>query len=76
MRKIKLNNGIAVQAMSTFSHYWPLEPRKEIFESTILAGIALRHNKSIVQIVLRWLLQQDIMMIPKTWNHEYLKENR
>ncbi|MCI5929872.1 MAG: aldo/keto reductase, partial [Prevotella sp.] len=30
---------------------------------------------SIVQIVLRWMMQQDIIMIPKTWNHDYLKEN-
>ena len=69
------SHGIAVQAMSTFSHYRSVEPRKEIFESEILTDIANYYNKSIVQIVLRWMLQQDIIIIPKTWNHEYLKEN-
>ena len=68
-------HGIAVQAMSTFSHYRSVEPRKELFESSILTEIAHKHNKSIVQIVLRWMMQQDIIMIPKTWNHDYLKES-
>lgn len=69
------SHGIAVQAMSTFSHYRSIEPRREIFESPTLKEIASHHNKSVVQIVLRWMLQQDIIMIPKTWNSEYLKEN-
>ena len=68
-------HGIAVQAMSTFSHYRSIEPRAEIFESAILNKIAQDHGKSVVQIVLRWMLQQDIIMIPKTWNFDYLKEN-
>lgn len=68
-------NGIAVQAMSTFSHYRSVEPREEIFCSPILKKIGAKYNKSVVQVVLRWMLQQDIIMIPKTWNFDYLKEN-
>ena len=68
-------NKISVQAMSTFSHYRSIEPRNEIFGNPILRNISNNHQKSIAQIVLRWMLQQDIILIPKTWNFEHLKEN-
>lgn len=68
-------HGIAVEAMSTFSHFRSTEPRKEILENEKLIDIANNHNKSVVQIVLRWLLQQNIIMIPKTWEEKHLKEN-
>lgn len=67
--------GIAVEAMSTFSHYRSVEPRMEIIQNPLLEEISARHSKSVVQIVLRWLVQQDIIAIPKTWNYEFLKEN-
>lgn len=67
--------GIAVEAMSTFSHYRSVEPRIEIIQNPLLQQLAAKHEKSVVQIVLRWMLQQGIIMIPKTWNHDYLQEN-
>lgn len=69
------SNGIAVEAMSTFSHYRSVEPRKEIFEDSSLMRIASSHGKSVVQVVLKWMLQQDIIIIPKTWNIKHLREN-
>ena len=66
---------IAVEAMSTFSHFRSNEPRLEIIENEILLDIAKQHNKSVVQIVLRWLIQQNVIVIPKTWNKIHLKEN-
>lgn len=69
------DNGIAVEAMSTFSHFRSNEPRKEITESEVIKPIAQKYNKSIVQIVLRWLIQQNIIVIPKTWYPQHMKEN-
>lgn len=69
------DRGICVEAMSTFSHFRSNEPRKEIFENEILMGIAQDHNKSVAQVVLRWLVQKEIAVIPKTWNFEHLAEN-
>ena len=66
---------IVVEAMSTFSHYRSNEPRMEIFENPILKRIAKLHHKSVAQVVLRWLLQQGISIIPKTWNEHYLADN-
>lgn len=66
---------IAVEAMSTFSHFRSNEPRSEIINNLNLKEIAEAHGKTVVQVVLRWMLQQDIILIPKTWNYEHLKEN-
>jgi diketogulonate reductase-like aldo/keto reductase len=68
-------HGIAVEAMSTFSHFRSNKPRMEIINHPVLMQIAATHNKTVAQIVLRWLLQQDILLIPKTWDFTHLKEN-
>lgn len=67
--------GIAVEAMSTFSHFRSNEPRKEITENETIKPIAKKYGKSVVQVVLRWLVQQDIIVIPKTWDYNHLSEN-
>ena len=67
--------GIAAEAMSTFSHFRSNVPREEIIENGVLKEIAETHGKSVVQVVLRWFLQQDIIIIPKTWDPDHLKEN-
>lgn len=69
------DKGIAVTAMSTFSHFRSNEPRKEIIENKLIHEIAENHGKSAVQVVLRWMVQQGIVIIPKTWCHEHLIEN-
>jgi diketogulonate reductase-like aldo/keto reductase len=66
---------VVVEAMSTFSHFRSNEPRPEILENPVLIRIAQLHQKSVAQVVLRWLLQQGISIIPKTWNEKYLAEN-
>lgn len=68
-------NNIAVEAEAVFSHFRSCEGRREILDNEILLSIAERKNKSVVQIVLRWLLQQGIIIIPKTWNPEHLVQN-
>lgn len=67
--------GIAVEAMSTFSHFRSNETRKEIIENEVIGTIAQKYGKTIPQIILRWLLQQNVIIIPKTWDANHLKEN-
>lgn len=69
------NERIAVEAMSTFSHYRNVEPRKEILENPLLLSIAKKYSKSVVQVVLRWMFQQNIILIPKTWEYSHMLEN-
>ena len=69
------DRGIVCEAMSTFSHFRSNEARKEITENEMIRPIAEKYGKSIPQIVLRWLKQQSIVMIPKTWDPVKLEEN-
>lgn len=67
--------GICVEAMSTFSHFRNTETRKDIIGNESIAPIAAKYNKSIPQVILRWLVQQGIVIIPKSSNKDRLKEN-
>ncbi|KAF0816741.1 MULTISPECIES: aldo/keto reductase [unclassified Cytobacillus] len=46
-----------------------------LFENEILKGLAEKHGKSIAQIVLRWHLQNGIIVIPKSTKPKRIKEN-
>ena len=69
------DKGIAVTATSTFSHNRSNEPRTEIINHPVISKIADAHGKSTVQIVLRWMIQRNIIVIPKTWDESKLLEN-
>lgn len=51
------------------------EGRNNIFQNEVLQKIADKYKKSIAQIILRWLLQRNIVCIPKSVRIERLKEN-
>ena len=46
-----------------------------LFENELLKEIAQNHNKSVAQIVLRWLIQREIVPVVKSANPERMKEN-
>lgn len=46
-----------------------------IFHNRLLTSIADAHGKSVVQVVLRWLYQRDIIIIPKSTHRERMIEN-
>ncbi len=49
--------------------------QNNIWNNQVLAEIAKNHNKSVSQIALRFLVQQGIIVIPKTTNLQHMKEN-
>ena len=51
------------------------EGKKGIFTNKIIAKIAKAHNKSNAQVILRWELQRDIQIIPKSVKRERMEEN-
>lgn len=51
------------------------EGQRDIFNNQILKGIALKHKKTVAQIVLRWHIQNNIMVIPKTVHQSRMIEN-
>lgn len=51
------------------------EGKNGMFENPMLMSIAQAHNKSIAQIILRWLIQRGIVAIPKTIQKSRMLEN-
>jgi diketogulonate reductase-like aldo/keto reductase len=51
------------------------EGRNDLFHNDVLQGIALRHRKSVAQVVLRWLTERGIVAIPKSVRRERMAEN-
>ena len=49
--------------------------RNGLFENDTLVSIATGHDKTVAQVVLRWLLQRDVVVIPKTVTPERMVEN-
>ncbi len=47
----------------------------EIFDEPALKKIAAAHNKSVAQVILRWLTQQGVIVVCKTGNRERMTEN-
>lgn len=52
------------------------EGKFEIFSNPILTQIAQKHGKSVAQVVLRWLNQRGVAIIPKSVKVERMFENR
>lgn len=62
--------GVALESWSSF-----VEGKNDVFSNSILLDIAKKHNKTVAQIILRWLLQRNIIVIPKTIHEDRLIEN-
>ena len=66
------------QELGVVQQAWaPLaEGKFEIFSNPILTQIAQKHGKSVAQVVLRWLNQRGVAIIPKSVKAERMIENR
>jgi 2,5-diketo-D-gluconate reductase A len=51
------------------------EGRNNIFQNEVLVSIAQKYNKSVAQVILRWLTQRGIVAIPKSVHKERIIEN-
>lgn len=51
------------------------EGRNNLFENEVLVSIGDQYGKSAAQVVLRWLIQRDIVAIPKSVHEERIVEN-
>lgn len=49
--------------------------RNNLFSNPALEKIAAAHGKTIAQVVLRWLIQRDVVVIPKSVHKERIAEN-
>lgn len=54
---------------------WSPLARGKVFENEVLKAIARNHNKSVSQVCLRWIIQHEVIVIPKSTNPERIQEN-
>jgi len=62
--------GVQIESWGPFA-----EGRNNIFENELLRSIAGKYQKTIAQIVLRWLTQRGVVAIPKSVRKERIAEN-
>lgn len=62
--------GIAVEAWAPFA-----EGRNNIFTNPVLSAIGAKYNKSVAQVILRWLVEQDIIVLAKSTKLERMQQN-
>lgn len=62
--------GIAMQSWAPFG-----EGRKDMFGNAVLKMIAQKQGRSVAQVILRWLVQRGIVVIPKSVSKERMAEN-
>ena len=51
------------------------EGRNNIFENELLRSISTKHQKTVAQVILRWLTQRGVVAIPKSVRKERIEEN-
>ncbi|MCA6065901.1 aldo/keto reductase [Chryseobacterium sp. RG1] len=69
-QKFLKENGVQIESWASFA-----EGRNDLFSNEILAAIGKKYNKSVAQVILRWLVQREVVVIPKSVRKERLIEN-
>lgn len=70
MQKFLQVNIVQVEAWAPFA-----EGRNNIFQNELLLSIAAKHKKGIAQVILRWLVQREIIALSKSTRKERMIEN-
>ncbi|KIA84678.1 2,5-diketo-D-gluconic acid reductase [Kaistella solincola] len=63
-------NNVQIQSWGPFA-----EGKNNLFNNEVLVSIGKKYNKSVAQVVLRWLTQRGIVVIPKSVRKERMEEN-
>ncbi len=69
-QKFLQENGVQIESWGPFA-----EGRNNIFANGVLLSIAGAHQKSVAQVILRWLIQRAVVAIPKSVRKERIVEN-
>lgn len=69
-QKFLQENGVQIESWGPFA-----EGKNNIFHNELLGSIGKKYNKSIAQVILRWLTQRGVVAIPKSVRKERMEEN-
>ncbi|SFE41825.1 Aldo/keto reductase [Paenibacillus algorifonticola] len=68
--KFMKENNVQIQSWAPFA-----EGKNNLFQNEVLVSIGEKYNKSVAQVVLRWLTQREVVVIPKSVRKERIIEN-
>lgn len=63
-------NKVQIQSWAPFA-----EGKNDLFSNAVLTALAAKHGKSVAQVVLRWLIQRNVVVIPKSVHKDRIVEN-
>ena len=69
-QQLMRERGVQIESWGPFA-----EDRNGIFTNPTLTAIGAAHGKSVAQVVLRWLTQRQVVVIPKSVRPERMAEN-
>lgn len=70
MQNVLKSQGIQMESWAPFA-----QGKNNLFNHELLKGLSVRYNRSIAQVVLRWLIQKGVVAIPKSTNVNRMNEN-
>ena len=62
--------GVQIESWGPFA-----EGKNNLFSDPVLGDIGAAHGKSVAQVVMRWLVQRGVVVIPKSVRPERMREN-
>ena len=62
--------GVQIESWGPFA-----EGKNDLFSDPTLSEIGAAHGKSVAQVVLRWLIQRGVVVIPKSVRADRMREN-
>jgi 2,5-diketo-D-gluconate reductase A len=69
-QELMRERGVQIESWGPFA-----EGRNGLFTDPTLSEIGTVHGKSVAQVVLRWLVQRGVVVIPKSVRPERMREN-
>lgn len=67
---VMASEGVQIESWAPFA-----EGRNNLFGNETLVSLAAKYRKSVAQVVLRWLIQRGVVVIPKSVRPERMAEN-
>jgi len=69
-QQLMRERGVQIESWGPFA-----EGRNNLFSDPTLSEIGAAHGKSVAQVVLRWLIQRDVIVVQKSVRPERMREN-
>jgi 2,5-diketo-D-gluconate reductase A len=69
-QELMRERGVQIESWGPFA-----EGRNNLFTDPVLSEIGAAHGKSVAQVVLRWLIQRNVVVIPKSVRPDRMREN-